>query len=401
MLTKTADKAIFYCLLLYALASSISIAAANIAISFALLFAVIRYAKQSFELRADRWLIKVVLVFWAMILISALFAYDHDVAFSKLWAYIYRGAPLFLAICFIDSRKKLFAVVITMAMSIGIADLYAIWQGFHGMPRAKAFSHYMAFAGNLIQMIPVVAVLALEEKRLALNMRIVLGVISLLSLLALLFNATRGAWIAIFVAAGSYILVSLFAKRRQAAIALCILMAISAGVFCYSPILQSRGVSLIDFSTNGENSERLLLWRNAWRMFVGHPVVGVGPGNFRDIHLGHYITPESKEQLGHAHNNFLQILAENGIIGFAGFVSMFTYILVFLYRKGIVRREPLALAVFLATLTLLLQGLTEFNYGDSAVIRMYWFLLGLAAIAPKEEIDTWPVKSSIHLFPQG
>lgn len=35
--------------------------------------------------------------------------------------------------------------------------------------------------------------------------------------------------------------------------------------------------------------------------------------------------------------------------------------------------------LFFATMGLLLQGLTEFNFGNAAVIRLYWLLVGVAA----------------------
>ena len=34
--------------------------------------------------------------------------------------------------------------------------------------------------------------------------------------------------------------------------------------------------------------------------------------------------------------------------------------------------------LFFATLGLLLQGLTEFNFGNAAVIRLFWLLAGVA-----------------------
>lgn len=377
MSLKTLDKIVFGFLLLYALASSISIAAANVGVGFALLFAIVRYIKQPVEIRLDKRLVQAIGLFWATVLISALFAYEHGIAFSKLWAYIYRTLPLFLAAGFINSRQKMLAVLATMALSIGAADLYGIWQGAHGNPRPGAFSHYMAFSGTLIQMIPVAAILAIADTRWGRSGRAGLGLIAALSVAALMFNATRGAWIAVLVVAGLFVLLNLRAHKK-AAVALCVFTVICAGAAYHVPSLHSRAVTVADISAGGANTERLLLWQNAWRMFLDHPLVGVGPGNFKDIHLGRYITAESKEKLGHAHNNFLHILAENGIIGFAGFIVMFFCILVALGRRGFGRNQPLAQAVFFAAVALLVQGFTEFNYGDSAVIRMFWFLLGLA-----------------------
>ncbi|WP_425058561.1 hypothetical protein SCACP_32200 [Sporomusa carbonis] len=39
------------------------------------------------------------------------------------------------------------------------------------------------------------------------------------------------------------------------------------------------------------------------------------------------------------------------------------------------------LALLLVTISLMVQGLTEYNFDDSAVIRMYWFIVGLAYVA--------------------
>ncbi len=387
------DKAIFYSLLLYALASSISIAAANIAVCLALLLAIVRCARAPVAFDLDSRLARAIFVFWATILMSALFAYDRDIAFSKLWAYIYRGLPFFLAAAFVDSRPKLVAILVAMGVSIGAADLCAVWQGLYGAARAKAFSHYMAFAGNLLQMLPLTMVLTLEGKNLAPQVRAAFAAVCLLSSAALIANATRGAWLAVLAAVVLYIFLSLRACRKVA-IALCLALAVYGGVFCYFPGLHARAASIADLSAAGGNAERLLLWQGAWRMFMDHPLAGVGPGNFKDIYLGQYIALESRERLSHAHNNFLQLLAENGLIGFAGFTALFAYILAYLYKKGVGRREPLALAVLLATVALLVQGLTEFNFGDSAVIRMYWFLLGLAAAKPAEELGRGSAKFS-------
>lgn len=57
-------------------------------------------------------------------------------------------------------------------------------------------------------------------------------------------------------------------------------------------------------------------------MFRDHPVLGVGLGQYKDNYQQKYILPQAKEPyLTHAHNNFLPMLAENGIIGFAGFFN--------------------------------------------------------------------------------
>jgi len=382
MSVKTIDNIIYYLLLLYALASSLSIAASNVAISLAILFTIIRRIKGPISFRADQRLVQAIFFFWVTILISALATHDQGIAINKLWAYISRALPLFLAVCFIDSRKRIFDVLIVMTISITISDFYAVWQGFHGI-RAGAFANYMVLSGCLLQLIPVLFVLAMESVDLSRNSRIYFGIIGIFSVIALIFTLTRGAWLAVLVAIVIYGVLSLRSRPKMALI-LCLLLVVSAGSIYNFPTLQHRAKSIVDISISGKNTGRLLVWQGAWRMFVDHPIVGVGPGNFENVYHSSYMSPKAKEHLGHAHNSFLQILAENGIVGFGGFIVMFGYILVYLYKRGIGRKNPLALAVFLATIAFLIQGLTEFNFGDSTVIRMYWFLLGLAAIDFKE-----------------
>lgn len=385
MTVKTLDNAIYYSLLLYAFASSISIAAANVGISFALLFALIKYFKEPFRFTVDGRLVKVILFFWFTMLLSAIFAYTQPIAFNKLWAYIFRSLPFFLAVLFIDTRKKLFTALLVMAASLSLADMAAIWQGIRGI-RAVGFSSMaMILAGYLLQMIPILAVLVLEEKQIGKRTRLLLGGVVMLSLAALIFNAVRGAWIAALLV----ILIYPFLRLKVSTLIKVIPMIILILSILYStvPFIHARALST--FNTNDQSRiERILLWDDSWKMFIDHPLVGVGVSNFEEIHLARYLSPDATEKLGHAHNNFLHILAENGLLGFIGFCGMFGYFLFYLYQNGFKKNNPVVLGVFLATISLLIQGLTEFNFGDSAVIRMFWFNLGLAVASSKIGADS-------------
>ncbi len=68
-------------------------------------------------------------------------------------------------------------------------------------------------------------------------------------------------------------------------------------------------------------SIRVEMARTAGRMIASHPVFGVGVGAFFDRSAG-YVTPAFREiaPRENAHNNFLQVLAELGIVGFVPFV---------------------------------------------------------------------------------
>jgi putative inorganic carbon (hco3(-)) transporter len=55
------------------------------------------------------------------------------------------------------------------------------------------------------------------------------------------------------------------------------------------------------------------------RMFEDHPWIGVGIGNY-GTEYEHYAPPHWYEPLGHAHNIFINFMAETGILGLGAFL---------------------------------------------------------------------------------
>lgn len=68
---------------------------------------------------------------------------------------------------------------------------------------------------------------------------------------------------------------------------------------------------------------RLEYWGSSWQVVREHPLLGVGPGNFRQ-HYVKYKLPESSEEIADPHNLVLDLWTSGGILavlGFAGFVA--------------------------------------------------------------------------------
>ena len=202
-------------------------------------------------------------------------------------------------------------------------------------------------------------------------------------MVALIFNGTRGAWLAVLfllIVLG----VTLLRTHKKAIILGGMVLLLLLGVAGQNHGLQERVHTLGDASFQS-NSERLLMWQSAWTMFLDHPLTGIGAQNYAQQYQNQYISPLAKERYQvHAHNNFLQILAEQGIVGFTAFCFLFGTIL----RRGWQEMKSNSLwgyILFFSTMGLLLQGLTEFNFGNSAVIRLYWLLAGIAVVGLRLE----------------
>ena len=72
--------------------------------------------------------------------------------------------------------------------------------------------------------------------------------------------------------------------------------------------------------------ERLAHWQAAINMAEQHPWLGVGLGNYEATYNSYRLL-NWEESLGHAHNYYLNVLAETGIIGLIGYIAVFVNIL--------------------------------------------------------------------------
>ncbi len=136
-----------------------------------------------------------------------------------------------------------------------------------------------------------------------------------------------------------------------------------------------------------QNSQRNQIWRDTWRMFSAYPIAGVGIGGywtaipqFHDASGVH--TPQE------AHNDYLELLASGGVIGFA----LGVWFLISVFRK---LRENLLgtsgfqrAACFGATLGLAgvaVHSLVDFGLHMLANAVMFSALIVIATLPPLQK----------------
>lgn len=315
-------------------------------------------------------------IFIGTMLISAFLSGDIKQG-MKIWinAWFWRLMPFFIITLAVREAERVKKVLIFSFAGIAMGGLCVVYQGLGGDVRAAGFfGHPMTFAGYLCIYLPLLFVL-LFEKSVSVRGRWFTGGLVILLSAALLFNATRGAWLAVVCTISLLLLYYLTQRKKLAAVILCCLLAVGAGLTQYPPLVQ-RAQSITD-TTNQSNHERLLIWHSAYEMFKDHPVTGVGLGQYKDNYQKKYISPEAKEPfLSHAHNNFMQTLAENGLIGFAGFMTLISCFIGYSFKRFWQEGNPYALMMCASALALVLQGLTEYNFGNGAVMKSFWLVQG-------------------------
>ena len=372
---------VFYFTAGFALSTSLSIAAANIFLSLGLIALIIRLWFKHDDLgrilKIDRGITIAFAALMGATLLSGLCSVDPVLSLQFFCDYYgYRMLGLFLVLICVPNKKRLLWLTGLIVVSILLNNLYTVWMGIM-LPtkdRPAGFMSYMAQAGMLSAAIPIFLLAGLKVKDVRWKGAALAAVV--LSVAALLFNGTRGGWLA--VAATAPLTAWLFMENKLKWLAGCLIMALLlGGCFAMSPKLEHQADTLhqMDYQSN---HERLLMWTSAYHMFQDHPLLGVGFAQYADAYQNHYIMPEAKErQQGHAHSNVMQMLGERGGLGCLAFLGMWLYFIVFSIRGWLRQRNVAYLAFFSIVMGVMLQGLTEYNMGTTVVSKFYWFALGI------------------------
>lgn len=163
-----------------------------------------------------------------------------------------------------------------------------------------------------------------------------LGVISLVATVtAIVMSWSRGAWLGV----GAGLIVTIIVQSRRAfvlsivstfvltfAILLSSINIIPTavadrftGVADYFGVFDVRGVKVDD--ANYAIVERMAHWQSAAMMFAAHPILGVGIGNYATAYP-QFSLPRWDDPLGHAHNYYLNVAAETGMVGLAAYLIL-------------------------------------------------------------------------------
>ncbi len=313
---------------------------------------------------------------------------------------------VFLAICFLsylfspnrfNSRNELFNQInyyLLFYLALNLLDsdfrrtgfrylLYPI-SAFIGLLAVKqAWAHQMAvgtllnpniLAGYIIAIVPLLlADLQAGEAGTGRERVIYAGKAGLLVLLLVVLALTHsfGGWLSLFLA----LIFFLWLQDKYA------LTETSAGyrLATYAG-LGVIGAALLYFAVMKMNEpgvlNRLDWWAGAWKIVKQYPILGVGLGNFDTLYL-RYKTGELNSL--YAHNHFLQLWCEVGLIGVVallggiyqslkGFMANLTG----LPRSG----KILTIGVACSLTAMLLNSLVDYSLYIPAVAILFWILLG-------------------------
>jgi len=239
---------------------------------------------------------------------------------------------------YLRTRRQIWTIIVLICLA-GISQaFYGYIQAFFNIgPQAfirdaslrvyGTFDQPNPYAGYIN--IPLSIALALTLLGRGWLTRILAGLTAILLGIAVYLSQSRGGEMAIAAALVFIVLAGMpriLTLMRVLIIALLgFFEALLAGwipLHIFNPVLHFLGLIQISLtqpsSQDYSTAERLAHWIAGLHMFLDHPILGVGIGNYADAYPRYFITL-FVDPLGHAHNYYINIAAETGLIGLTAY----------------------------------------------------------------------------------
>ena len=298
------------------------------------------------------------------------------------------------------------AVLATFSLVQGIAPsgkLYGIWKPERGGWIYGPYVNHNHYAGLMEMLTPFVLVLAATRFTSGRRKLIVAGIAALMAG-TIFLSGSRGGMLA-FALQAVLLLVLLRPRRdnwKQHAI-LGVGLALVIGFLVWVVGNEfTRRLASIQAETQQELSGgvRLSIDRDCFRMWLARPILGWGFGTFSTAYpqfRSFYTTFFVNE----AHNDYLQLLTETGLVGF----GIAVWFLTITFRRASSKLDnwtetvngSLTVAALLGCVGILVHSFLDFNLQIPANAALFYVLCAVAAANPLQESQRRRVRRRLQL----
>jgi O-antigen ligase len=208
---------------------------------------------------------------------------------------------------------------------------------------------------------------------------------TLVALSSIFLSQSRGGVISIIFALLLFFLLLARSQGKLQTLTLLLLIIClsilipAAGWFSWDTLFD-RFSATLDAESGRLMDARLPLWQDTLKIILDFPVTGAGFGSFQEL-FPSYKSFADRLVYDHAHNDYLELLTDGGVIGFL----LATWFVGAVLKKGlrqIVLRQDRAavlfsIAAFSGISGALVYSLTDFNMHNGADGLYFFFLCGL------------------------
>lgn len=380
-------------LILFAFFSPFSIAGAQTGLCLALL----GWAWRVFSNKSLNWQRSFfdlpVLIYLGAYFISILFSQNQLKSLMSLREEWLLLIP-FLLINNLQDENFIRKLVNLMLFISGLVALYAIWQHYSGRDLLGHIlygpfpPHYKfrstGFFGlpltySFYAMLISIIGFSLGSSERKTSLKIFYFTISALCVTGNLFTYTRSTLYAqIFI----LILFFVFSKSQHKVKEILGVVVYFIAINLIDPGIISRSIETAKAGSLEQADIRSVIWSTSFNIFKDHPLFGIGFGNFKEFYQSYLKIPSAV--FNHAHNDFLNLAVNAGIIGFLAFVFLWVVLLRNLWRRFKKKEKGYSKALILGgVLTIfafLLASQFQCYYTDAEDNMILFFVLGLSEV---------------------
>jgi O-antigen ligase len=339
-------------------------------------------------------LISVQLVFGAT-------AYRYQ-TWTNAMLYVAYGLLCFLITQSLRRTSQVKLLTMTVCIYAGAVALFALIQGLSGttnlywihtpLSRGWIYGPYVNhnhYAGLMEMLVPFPLVVALSHQSRSWQRSMAAATAALIAT-TIFLSGSRGGMAALAIEitiVGAILLRGEKPGHATTTIGIFLVIVVALLVWLGGGELVDRMSSIrSEAHTEVSGGTRLDIDRDGLHMFAQKPVLGWGLGTFPEIYP-QFRTFYTNFFINAAHNDYVQLLVETGVLGFA----LMIWLLVCVYRNGIKKLKDwprdtngaIAVAAMLGITGILFHSLVDFNLQIPANAAIFYVLCVLAAMEPR------------------
>lgn len=282
----------------------------------------------------------------------------------------------------------------TPEAQLGIAS----WSTGRDWRASGFFGHYVTYA-ETVQLVLALALglfICLPRKRSWAGLLLLLALAGFAGVL--MMTVTRATWVAALLS--SAVILILGGSRKTILIGGAVaLPLILAGLFM---LQQQRSVGFFD-RRDQSTTWRETVWREGFNLLTSKPrhlLLGVGMDSIKAHKTEWGLFDNGRLPPGHMHSNLLQLALERGLPALVCWLVLLGIYARTLWRlaRNKLLDDWMARGVALGALGGLcgffLSGLVHYNWGDSEVVMIFYFIMGLTLALTRVEDVVEPANSS-------
>ncbi len=201
------------------------------------------------------------------------------------------------------------------------------------------------------------------------------GFMALINLSALLLTFSRGGYLGLTVSGLWLLVLGLRHFNKKQKILLAFVSCVLFLGILFVPIVQNRLISIFDLS-EGSIAGRIVIWQQAFSIWLKNFWLGVGVGNY-----SYYLNPLYGYRLPvYAHNTYLDIGIEMGIFALLAWISIFVYAIYKLSRVKSQQSKVQSIALSASLMYFLAHSFFDTPIYSPRILPFLMIILAMSSI---------------------